>query len=658
MAKKKAEAPRAPQNADRIYVDRVGPEIDGGRYPVKRIVGDRVDVGADVIKDGHDRFTVRLRYRHTADAAWSHAPMRHDPNRDRWEGSFVVDRIGHWFYSVEAYDAPYETWSEGLLKKFAAGQEIGLELREGILLLEAAARRAKGDDRRVLREVATFLGTEEALLAERVARATAAEVRAAMLEHADRRHASSYQRDLPLLVERKRALCGAWYELFPRSCSSVPGQHGTFADAALQLPRLADLGFDVLYLPPIHPIGTTFRKGPNNSLVAGPDDPGSPWAIGNAAGGHTAIEPKLGTLADFDRFVATARELGIEIALDYALQCSPDHPWVIEHPDWFHVRPDGSIQYAENPPKKYQDIYPLHFWCDDRHALWEACRDIVLFWVEHGVRIFRVDNPHTKPLAFWEWMIADVRLVHRDVIFLSEAFTHPKRLATLAKLGFSQSYGYFTWRTGAHELRSFVEELAHGELAQFHRPNFFANTPDILHEYLQKGGRAGFLVRLMLAATLSPTYGIYSGYELCENVPVHPGSEEYLDSEKYQLRQRDWTSPGNLDADIARINRIRRDYAALQRLSNVSFHTSENDAILFFHKGDADADLLVAINLDPWHAQETSVHVPLGQLGLAPDAQYDVEDLLTGARYTWRGSRNYVRLDPREQVAHVLRVVR
>ena len=664
MAQEKARTVRSTRKtgsklpSDRLLIERVSPEIDGGRYPIKRVVGDRIAIEADVIKDGHDLFAARICYRGPGDDGWSHAPLEYEFGPDRWHGSFVVDRVGRWQYTVEAWEDPFATWCDGIRKKFDAGQNIELELVEGALLVEAAARRAKGEARSTLREVAIYLRTTEAMTADRVRRATEPGVVAAMAAHVDHRNDSRYPRELEVYVDRPLAQFGAWYEFFPRSQGTTPGVHGTFADAARRLPRLAELGFDIVYLPPIHPVGHRFRKGPNNSLECGPSDPGSPWAIGNADGGHTAIEPKLGTIEDFDAFVRTARDNEIDVALDFALQCSPDHPWVEEHPDWFHVRPDGSIRYAENPPKKYQDIYPIHFWCDDRVALWNACRDALLYWVEHGVRVFRVDNPHTKPLAFWEWAIREVQDRHPEVIFLAEAFTRPKRLAALAKLGFTQSYGYFTWRNTAPEMRAFVEELAHGELAEFHRPNFFANTPDILHEYLQRGGRPAFRVRLVLAATLSPTYGIYSGYELCENVPVRPGSEEYLDSEKYQLRHRDWEAPGNLNADIATINRIRRENPALQNLRNVAFHTSENDQVLFYHRWSDDGanNLLIAVNVDPHRAQETMVHVPVGALGLGPDAAFEVEDLLTGARYTWRGARNYIRLDPTEQVAHVLRV--
>jgi starch synthase (maltosyl-transferring) len=471
--------------------------------------------------------------------------------------------------------------------------------------------------------------------------------------------------------------------MFPRS-QAPDGRHGTFDDAAKRLPRLAELGYDVIYLPPIHPIGRTFRKGKNNSLTPTPDDVGSPWAIGNENGGHLAIEPALGTVEDFERFVQTANGLGLEIALDYALQCSPDHPWVKEHPDWFHIRPDGSIKYAENPPKKYQDIYPINFWCDDRQSLWDACRDIFLYWIARGVKIFRVDNPHTKPFAFWEWVIAEVQRAHPDTIFFAEAFTRPKRMKTLAKLGFTMSYTYFTWKNTDWELRDYLEELTQTPMVEYFRGNLFANTPDILNEYLVHGGPPAFRIRLLLASTLLPLYGLYSGYELYENEPLRPGSEEYLDSEKYQVKPRDWEAPGNLNPMIALLNGLRRENRALQLYDNLTFHTSENPKVLFYRKaawtpprqwigGDVAhpipesiwrqaisreaGDVLVAVTLDPHQVQETMVHVPLVDLGITEQDTYVVHDLLTNVRYTWKGARNYVRLDPSSgQVGHVFRV--
>jgi starch synthase (maltosyl-transferring) len=677
----------------------VTPQLDGGQHPVKRIVGDRVYVGADIIKEGHDELAARLLYRGPDAADWSIVPLRYDFDSDRWYGDFEVDRIGHWTFTVEAYTDRFLTWRTELEKKVEADQDVSSELVEGARLVRAASRTVKSSPGR-----ATLLMTAKMLedrrdipMGKQIARALDDELFALMREHSRPSDLTRFGRDLTIVVDRPAARFSAWYEMFPRSIA-VEGagevvRHGTFADAARQLARISALGFDVVYLPPIHPIGRTCRKGKNNSLACEPGDVGSPWAIGNEHGGHDAIEPALGTFDDFDLFVDTAREVGMEVALDYALQCSPDHPWVKEHPEWFHIRPDGTIKYAENPPKKYQDIYPLNFWCTDRENLWNACRDLLLFWIGHGVTIFRVDNPHTKAMAFWAWVIEEVQRDHPDVIFFAEAFTRPKRMKALAKIGFTMSYSYFTWKNDAWNLRTYLEELTHSPMVEYYRGNLFANTPDILNEYLVTGGHAAFRVRLLLAGTLSPLYGIYSGYELAENVPARPGSEEYLDSEKYQLRARDFNAPDNLDEDIRRLNAIRHAERALQLYANLSFHTSENPAILFYRKaasepavqwtGDtptpvppkllarqgagtveaADGspgahDLLVAVNLDPRNVQETMVHVPIAELGIGDDEPYAVHDLLTDARYVWRGVRNYVRLDPNEAVGHVLRVER
>jgi len=639
-----------------IAIECVSPELDDGRFPVKRIIGDGFQVSADIFRDGHDVLAAHIRYLVPGETSWRTAPMVFEYNPDRWTGGFPLDRIGLWRYTVEAWTDRFASWRGALGKKAEAGQDVALELLEGADLVERAARRARGAEARtMLANTAKILRDGERDQRSRVEVAFAAPLLALMEEHLGPSDLTKYDRELTIIVDRERAGFAAWYEMFPRSQSEHAGVHGTFADAERALPRLAKLGFDVVYLPPIHPIGLTKRKGPNNSLEAGAEHPGSPWAIGSVDGGHTAIDSRLGTLPDFDRFVTAAHRLGMEIALDYALQCSPDHPWLREHPNWFFVRPDGTIKYAENPPKKYQDIYPLDMWCEDRIALWEACRDIFLFWIEHGVRTFRVDNPHTKPFAFWEWVLAEVRSRHPDAVFLSEAFTRPKRMKHLAKLGFTQSYTYFTWRNTAPELRDYLTELTRGPVAEYMRGNFFTNTPDILNEYLQHGGRPAFRARLLLAATLSPLYGIYSGFELCENIPLHAGSEEYLHSEKYEIRVRDWNTPGNLDADILRLNMIRRAHWALQRSTNLSFLPSENDQILFYRKtapAGAD-DLLIAVNVDPFRAQEGMIHVPIAELGLHPESPYMVEDLLSGARYTWRGVRNYIRLDPRSEPGHV-----
>jgi starch synthase (maltosyl-transferring) len=644
-----------------IVIERVRPEIDAGRFPAKRVLGEACVVSADIFKDGHDQLAARVRYRGPGEGEWSYVAMPYDNDADRWAGAFLLDRIGEWRFTIEAWTDAFATWRSGLEKKVAAGQDVGVELLEGGAILERTARACKDRAARAtLTQAAAALRDTTAAAAERARAALDPALVALVTQHPARDGLTEYSHQLLITVDRVRAAFAAWYEMFPRSQSGDPKRHGTFADAELQLPRIAQLGFDVVYLAPIHPIGETFRKGKNNTLEPLPDDVGSPWAIGSKDGGHTAVHPQLGTLADFDHFVQRANELGLEVALDYALQTSPDHPWVREHPDWFKIRPDGTIQYAENPPKKYQDIYPMNFWTEDREALWNACLEIFRFWMAHGVRTFRVDNPHTKPFAFWEWVIADLKKTDPDVILLSEAFTRPKKLLYLAKLGFTQSYTYFTWKNTTYEIRDWMTEFSNPDVLEYYRGNLFTNTPDILHEYLQRGGRPAFRIRLILAATLSPLYGIYSGYELFENLPVRAGSEEYLNSEKYELRPRDFTTPGNLDAEIRRINRIRQENPALQRADNLTFHHSENDQVLFYRKSmpDRSNDLLIVINLDPTRAHEAMVHVPLDALGLAPDAVYPLTDLLTGAIFRWRGARNFVRLDPAQEPAHVLRLER
>ncbi len=650
------QSPRAPAA---IIVEAVTPELDAGRYAVKRAVGDELEVSAAIFKDGHDLLAARVRYRGPNDTAWRTLRMRYDNDADRWSAHFPVDQVGTWTFVVEAWTDVFATWRSELEKKHNAGQDIASELLEGAQILESTAARLEHRQAKAqLLRLAGLLRDTDFEPYTRVRVGVAPELLAVMEAHYIPADLSAFEREVTVHVDRERARFAAWYELFPRSATPDPQRHGTFADAEKQLERIAWLGFDVVYLPPIHPIGVTSRKGRNNTLTPGPDDPGSPWAIGSEHGGHTAVDPRLGTLADFDRFVAKASELGLEIALDYALQCSPDHPWLKEHPEWFFVRPDGTIKYAENPPKKYQDIYPLNFWCADRQGLWDACRDIFLFWIGHGVRTFRVDNPHTKALSFWEWVIAEVRKDHPDVIFLAEAFTRPNRMRYLAKAGFTQSYTYFTWRNSAFELQEYLTELTQGPMREYFRGNLFPNTPDILHEYLQHGGRGAFRARLLLAATLSPVYGIYSGFELLEGTPVRPGSEEYLDSEKYEIRVRDFDAPGNLNEEMRRLNQIRRENRALQLYDNLRFHHADNGAILFYRKSFFMNDLLIVVNCDPHNPQEAMVTVPLAELGLPEHATYVVEDLLTGARYTWHGARNYVRLDPQIQPGHLLRLVR
>jgi len=647
----------AAEELPRLVIENLTPQLDGGRYAIKRLLGRAVDVGVNVFKDGHDLIAAHILYRPVGASEFRAAPLAYHFDVDRWFGSFKPDRLGRWEYTVEAWPDRYGTFRSELGKRLNAGQDVRSELLDGAEILRKQARFLRGDAAQRIKEAAQRLADPQLSLEERLRVAFADDVVETVrqpLLPGDATRAET----LSLTVDRLEAGFSAWYELFPRSQSKVPGKHGTFADTAARLPEIAAMGFDVIYLPPIHPIGVTHRKGRNNSVTCEPHDVGSPWAIGGKEGGHDAIHPELGTMADFEALVKAASEFGIEIALDFALQCSPDHPWVKEHPSWFFVRPDGTLRYAENPPKKYEDIYPINFWSDDRENLWNACRDLILFWIGHGVKIFRVDNPHTKPLAFWEWAITEVQREHPDVIFLSESFTRPNRMKSLGKLGFTQSYTYFTWKNSAWELRDYMTELTKTDMVEYYRPNFFANTPDILHEYLVHGGRAAFRIRLVLAATLSPVYGIYSGYELCENVPVKPGSEEYLDSEKYEIRVRDWNAPGNIKQDVSKLNRIRSENAALHELANLELVSTDSDAIFAYRKHAPGNELLVIVNLDPHQAHETMVDVPIAALGIDPNEPYEVNDLLAGARYTWRGARNYVRLDPNERVAHLFRVTR
>jgi starch synthase (maltosyl-transferring) len=649
----------------RIQILNPAPMIDCGRFPAKRTVGEWVEVSADVFRDGHEILRAQVRYRGPGDDRWSETPMRwidREVDGDRWAGAFEVDRVGRWEFTVEAWSDLFATWRDELRRKLESGQhDLRGELSEGAVLLEEALERMKeggpdrtgGDgapaadpeaDRRLVEHVLVTLADPNAPDEAKHDAALGPELLAAVERHPDRHDSTGLERSLPLEVERVRARFGAWYELFPRS-------FGGFEGIRRRLPKLAELGFDVLYLPPVHPIGVTNRKGRNNSLEAKPGDPGSPWAIGGAEGGHDAIHPELGTAEEFERLVTEAREHGLEIALDFAIQCSADHPWLKEHPEWFNRRPDGTLKYAENPPKRYQDIYNVNWDSEDWRGLWDALRDVLTTWVERGVRVFRVDNPHTKPLPFWEWLIEEVRAEYPDVIFLSEAFTRRVKLRALAKAGFSQSYTYFTWKNSRHELTEYMHELAFSGMQEYCRPNFFANTPDILNEYLVHGGPPAFETRLVLAATLSPTYGIYSGYEHFENVPLKEGSEEYLDSEKYEVKRRELDGP--LLPEIARINRIRRENEALQHLSNITFLETENDGLIAYHKRWDGNTIIAVVCLDPHRAQEGVAVVP-AWLGLPP--VFAVEDLLDGNRYDWRLGRNYVRLGPGERMAHLLRV--
>jgi starch synthase (maltosyl-transferring) len=644
----------------RVIVEGVHPEVDGGRFPIKRTVGEEVIVGADIFADGHDALGAVLLYRKRGESEWLEVPMQPLGN-DRWQARFRIDELTPYEYTIEGWVDRFGSWRHEVSKKFGAGQDLKSELLEGAALVRDALLRAPeaaDDDHRVLSETAASLGDEALGQPERVAAALAVAVESAMARFVDRSLATRYARELQVTVERERARFGAWYEMFPRSSGSNPNRSGTFKDAEERLPYIASMGFEVLYLPPIHPIGRAFRKGRNNTLDPGPDDVGSPWAIGSDAGGHDAVEPGLGTIEDFDSFVKAAQRWRLEIALDLAYQASPDHPYVNEHPAWFRQRPDGTIKYAENPPKKYQDIYPINFESAEWQGLWTELKRVIEFWIGHGVKIFRVDNPHTKSFRFWEWALADIKRQHPDTIFLSEAFTRPKVMRYLAKSGFSQSYTYFTWRNAKDELMEYFTELARTDVREYMRPNLFANTPDILHEYLQHGGRPAFQVRLILAATLGASYGIYSGYELCENVPVKPGSEEYLDSEKYQIRLRDYDTPASLSELIGRINAIRREHPALQRDRGLRFHQTDNPHIICYSKRSEDGSdlILVIVNLDAHHMQHGFIQLPLGDWGLSAAASIEVLDLISTERYYWRGEWNYVRLDPQARVGHILHV--
>jgi starch synthase (maltosyl-transferring) len=657
----------------KIVIEAVEPELDCGRYPVKREAGDTVTVLADIFKEGHDAISAAIRYRHEDEARWREAPMKFWDN-DRWTGSFTVTRIGRWHFTVIAWTDWFGTWQSDLRKKYDAGQNVTLELFEGAELVAVAAAEAAGSDAERLNAfLVEILGDEtgevthlhagaefdavaatlesaagDRTLADRVAAALDPGLLALMCANPIRGDLTEHAPLLPVQVDRVAARFAAWYELFPRSMSDDPARHGTFRDVIAKLPYVQEMGFDVLYFPPIHPIGLQFRKGKNNTLGAGEDQPGSPYAIGGRAGGHRDVHPELGTLEDFRALVEAAREHGLELALDFAIQVSPDHPYAADHPGWFYVRPDGTIKYAENPPKKYQDIYPLDFYGDDWEAQWREWRDVVVHWVRQGVKIFRVDNPHTKPVQFWEWMIREVQRDHPDVIFLAEAFTRPKMMKVLAKAGFTQSYSYFTWRNFKGELVEYFTELTRSGMQEYYRANLFPNTPDILPEFLQRGGRPAFMIRAILAATLSSVYGIYSGFELCENQALAPGKEEYLNSEKYEIKAWDWERPGNIRPLVTRLNLVRRQNPALHEYDNLSFYPADSDDILFYGKmtEDRTSMVFVAVNLDPFQAHETMLHFPLGEMGIGWGDPWEVEELLTGERHFWHGADQWVRLDP------------
>lgn len=639
-----------PKWPGRVAIENISPSVDGGFWPVKRVLGDVIAVEADIYSDGHDLLDCDLLWRRKGTRSWTRAHMRMHEN-DRWRGRFAPAELGLFEFMIEAWRDPYATWVSDVAKKAAAGHDVGVEIAEGLALINRA-RESPAAVEQALRA----LQDKRLDAPQKLATLMSADLIGLMRDGGPRAGVSRSE-PMTLVVEPRRAAFSAWYELFPRSASNDPQRHGSFEDVIARLPYIRDLGFDVLYLPPIHPVGETNRKGRNNSLVATSDDPGSVYAIGGSAGGHDAIHPQLGSVEDFRRLVHEASAHGLEIALDIAWQCSPDHPWLKQHPEWFERRPDGTIKFAENPPKKYEDIVNLRFEGEAFPDVWFALRDVILFWASQGVRIFRVDNPHTKPLPFWEWMIAEVMRQHPDCIFLSEAFTRPKMMKRLAKVGFQQSYTYFTWRNTKREIIEYVTELS-GEMADYYRPNFFVNTPDINPYYLQTSGRPGFIVRATLAATLAGNWGMYSGFEICEAAPL-PGREEYLDSEKYEIRSRDYDAPGNIKEHIRRLNAIRTAHAALQTQRNILFLNAWNENIIAYARISAHRDeaIMVLVNLDPHHRQESVYEVPLWEFALGDHASIEAEDLLFGGRFTLYGKTHQIALDPNYNPVVIWRLI-
>ncbi|MEX2142591.1 MAG: alpha-1,4-glucan--maltose-1-phosphate maltosyltransferase [Pirellulales bacterium] len=643
----------------RVVIENIRPRSDSGRFAIKRVVGDAVAIEADAFADGHDHIVVLLLHRKKGGVEWIETPMESIFN-DRYRASFAVEELGRYQFTVEAWIDRFHTWRYDLTKRAAAGQDVAIDLLIGAELIEATANRAIGGDQRQILQAVQRLrgGTDQK---QRVEIALDQELLALVDRYADRKLATTHKPALEIIVDRLRARFSTWYELFPRSWSTTPGKHGSFRDCIDHLPEIAQMGFDILYLPPVHPIGTAFRKGKNNAVSAAPDDVGSPWAIGGREGGHKSIHPELGSLEDFRALCNAAKSQGMEVALDIAFQCSPDHPYVKEHPEWFRKRPDGTIQYAENPPKKYQDIYPFDFECDNWQALWHELRSVFQFWIDQGVNCFRVDNPHTKPFGFWEWAITSLKEKHPDLIFLSEAFTRPKIMCRLAKLGFTQSYTYFTWRNTKQELIEYFTELTQTDVREVFRPNLWPNTPDILHEFLQTGGRPAFIARLVLAATLGANYGMYApAFELCENVPREPKSEEYLNSEKYEVRTWELEQPDSLRPLIAQVNRIRREHVALQSDWSLRFHTIGNEHLLAYSKRDERSGdfVLTIVNLNPHAAQSGWLELELAEIGLSTDQAYRVVDLLAGMEFVWQGPRAFISLDPSVTPAHIFHIPR
>jgi starch synthase (maltosyl-transferring) len=649
------------ENRQRAVIKGVKPEVEDGRFSIKRTIGQSVKVEADIFADGHDSLTAYLLYRHESRPEWTRVAMENKLN-DSWQGSFQVDIVGRYVYTIVAWIDHFRSWQRDLTKRIESGQsDIEVNLLMGAQIIAGAGQNASGEMQQLMVNWSKTLQSDQIPLKDKLSIALDQEVLKVMAKYPNQKFATTYPKELGVVVEPVRALFSSWYEMFPRSCSPQPGLHGTFRDCESRLSYIAKMGFDVLYLPPVHPIGHTNRKGKNNSIVSGPQDVGTPWAIGSEVGGHTSIHPQLGDLEDFQRFRLKAREFGLEVAMDLAFQCSPDHPYVEEHPKWFKHRPDGSIQFAENPPKKYQDIYPLDFESEDWENLWQELKKVVTFWIDQGITTFRVDNPHTKSFYFWEWLITEVKNSHPEIIFLAEAFTRPNVMYQLAQVGFSQSYTYFTWRNTKEELIDYLTELTRSDVHEYFRPNFWPNTPDILSEYLQTGGRPAFMTRLVLAATLGASYGIYGpAFELCEDSPREPGSEEYLNSEKYEIKNWNINRSDSLADFITRINNIRRNNLALHENNNLNFHSIDNERMICYTKNTDDLSniILVVVNLDPDHKHSGWLELPLDYLGLDSKQPFQVHDLLSGARYLWSGSRNYVELDPQIVTAHIFQIRR
>jgi len=643
----------------RVVIEGISPEVDGGRFPAKRTVNDQVRVEADIFTDGHDSIAAAILVHREGSSEWTEIPMKPLGN-DRWTAAFRVKEIGRYGFKVQGWIDHFETWSRDLLKRIKAESDAPVDYLIGADLIDAAAARASAEDAQWLTQRAAALRAAQPTAALRIS-ATDPQLHELALRYPDKRFATESDRETFITVDPEHARFSAWYEFFPRSTAPGPGRHGTFLDCEARLPYVKEMGFHVVYMPPIHPIGRLFRKGPNNNPQSQPGDEGSPWAIGSLEGGHKSILPALGTLEDFRRFVAKAKDMDLHIAMDIAFQSAPDHPYVSDHEIWFKKRPDGTIQYAENPPKKYQDIYPFDFESDDWEGMWQELKSVFLYWVQQGVTVFRVDNPHTKAFPFWEWVIAEVKRDHPEVLFFAEAFTRPKIMYRLAKLGFSQSYTYFPWRNGKAEITAYLSELAQTPVREFFRPNQWPNTPDILTEFLQIGGRPAFVIRLLLASTLGANYGIYGpAFELLEHVPVRHGSEEYLNSEKYEIRHWDLDSPDSLRPLITVVNSIRNSNPALQSDWSLKFHPTDNDQIIAYTKESEDRTnlILTVVNLDPRHTQAGFVTLPLWELLIPEDRGYEAEDLLTGERYLWQGPRNYVELNPTKISGHILKIHR